>query len=89
MQLIFETSPTTSITIRCPTELVDSIDKQVKQTRQNKTNVIIDMLLSSMPSLHITQRALVTCSTRDLFRIYSRPQTSLYRQGRQSENAME
>lgn len=52
-----ETTSTTSITIRCPTSLVDSIDKQVEQTRQNKTNVILDMLLSSMPSLHITQRA--------------------------------
>ena len=40
-----ETTPTASITIRCPSSLVDSIDKQVEQTRQNKTNVIIDMLL--------------------------------------------
>ncbi len=52
-----ETTPNTSITIRCPLDIVDSIDKQVEQTRQNKTNVIIDMLLSSMPSLHITQRS--------------------------------
>ncbi len=51
-----ETLPTTSITIRCPTSLADSIDQQVRQTKQNKTNVIIDMLLSSIPSLHITDR---------------------------------
>ncbi len=52
-----ETSASTSITIRCPTSIADSIDNQVKQTKQNKTNVIVDMLLSSIPSLHITQRA--------------------------------
>ena len=52
-----ETSTSTSITIRCPTSLADSIESQVKQTRQNKTHVIVDMLLSSIPSLPITQRA--------------------------------
>ena len=36
--------------------LVNSIDDQVKQTRQNKTDVILGMLLSSIPSLHITER---------------------------------
>ena len=52
-----ETTANTSITIRCPQTLVNSIERQAKQTRQNKTNVIIDMLLSSIPSLHITNRA--------------------------------
>lgn len=52
-----ETTANTSITIRCPQTLVNSIERQAKQTRQNKTNVIIDMLLSSIPSLHITDRA--------------------------------
>ncbi|NJL84516.1 MAG: GIY-YIG nuclease family protein [Chloroflexaceae bacterium] len=46
-----------SITIRCPQTLVDSIDRQAEQTRQNKTDVIIEMLLSSLPSLHLTERA--------------------------------
>lgn len=52
-----ETSQTASLTIRCPVDLMKSIDQQVKQTKQNKTNVIIDMLLSSIPSLHITERS--------------------------------
>jgi hypothetical protein len=47
----------TSITIRCPKELNNSIDEQATQTRQNKTDVIIGMLLSSIPSLHITERS--------------------------------
>ena len=51
-----QTSRTAAITLRCPLDLVDSIDDQVKQTRQNKTDVILSMLLSSIPSLHITER---------------------------------
>lgn len=46
-----------SITIRCPSQIVDSIDQQVKQTKQNKTDVIVGMLSNSIPSLHITDRA--------------------------------
>ena len=48
---------TTSITIRCPSSLINSIDEQVTQTRQNKTDVIIGMLTSSIPSLHLTERS--------------------------------
>ena len=51
-----QTSRTAAITLRCPLDLVNSIDDQVKQTRQNKTDVILGMLLSSIPSLHITKR---------------------------------
>ena len=51
-----QTSRTVAITIRCPLDLVNSIDNQVKQTRQNKTDVMLGMLLSSIPSLHITER---------------------------------
>jgi hypothetical protein len=47
----------TSITIRCPSSLNNSIDSQATQTRQNKTDVIISMLLSSIPSLHLTERS--------------------------------
>ena len=46
-----------SITIRCPSKIVDSIDRQVKQTNQNKTDVVVGMLSNSIPSLHITERA--------------------------------
>ena len=50
-------SSSESITIRCPSPIVDSIDQQVKQTKQNKTDVIVGMLSNSIPSLHITERA--------------------------------
>lgn len=46
-----------SITIRCPSQIVDSIDQQIKQTKQNKTDVIVGMLSNSIPSLHITERS--------------------------------
>ena len=46
-----------SITIRCPSQIVDSIVRQVKQTKQNKTDVVVGMLSNSIPSLHITERA--------------------------------
>jgi len=46
-----------SITIRCPSQIVDSIEQQVKQTSQNKTDVVVGMLSNSIPSLHITERA--------------------------------
>lgn len=52
-----DTSSSKSITIRCPSQIVDSIDKQIKQTKQNKTDVIVGMLSNSIPSLHITERA--------------------------------
>ena len=52
-----KTPESTSITIRCPSSLNNSIDEQATQTRQNKTDVIIGMLLSSIPSLHITERS--------------------------------
>ena len=50
-------SSSESITIRCPSLIVDSIDQQVNQTKQNKTDVIVGMLSNSIPSLHITERA--------------------------------
>ncbi len=46
-----------SITVRCPSNIVDSINQQIKQTKQNKTDVIVGMLSNSIPSLHITERA--------------------------------
>jgi len=50
-------SATSSFTIRCPSDLMKGIDEQVKQTQQNKTDVIVGMLLSSIRSVHITERA--------------------------------
>lgn len=52
-----DTSSSKSITIRCPSQIVDSIDQQVKQTKQNKTDVIVGMLSNSIPSIHIIERA--------------------------------
>lgn len=52
-----KTPDSTSITIRLPSTLVNSIDEQVTQTRQNKTDVMLGMLLSSIPSIHLTDRA--------------------------------
>ena len=49
-------SPTSSFTIRCPLDLMDSIDTQVKETKQNKTDIILGMLLSAIPSVHLTER---------------------------------
>ena len=50
-------SDSESITIRCPSQIVDSIERQVKQTKQNKTDVVVGMLSNSIPSLHITERS--------------------------------
>lgn len=51
-----QTSKTASVTIRCPLDLINSIEEQTKQTKQNKTDIMLSMLLSSIPSLHITER---------------------------------
>ena len=49
--------PTTSFTIRCPQNLMDSIEAQSDETQQNKTDIILGMLLNAIPSLHIIERA--------------------------------
>lgn len=49
--------PTTSFTIRCPQNLMDSIEAQSDQTQQNKTDIILGMLLNAIPSLHIIERS--------------------------------
>lgn len=48
---------TESITVRCPSSIINSIEQQIIETEQNKTDVIVSMLSSSIPSLHITERA--------------------------------
>ncbi len=50
-----QTFGTAAITLRCSLDPVNSINDQVKQARQNKTDVILGMLLSSILSLHITE----------------------------------
>ena len=52
-----KTTDTASITVRCPSSIINSIEQQIIQTQQNKTDVIVSMLSSSIPSLHITERA--------------------------------
>ena len=46
-----------TFTIRCPSDVMAAIEQQVKLTKQNKTAVVLEMLLNSIPSLHITERA--------------------------------
>lgn len=50
------TSGSKSITIRCPENLLASIEQQVKATQDSKTDVIVRMLYSSLPSVKITER---------------------------------
>lgn len=52
-----KTTDTSSITVRCLSSIINSIEEQIIQTQQSKTDVIISMLSSSIPSLHITERA--------------------------------
>jgi GIY-YIG catalytic domain len=72
-----KTPESTSITIRCPSSLNNSIDSQATQTRQNKTDVIISMLLSSIPSLHITERAKLP-TRPGIYFVYTPDHTLLY-----------
>ena len=72
-----KTSPKTSFTIRCSSELMKGIDEQVEQTRQNKTDVIIGILLSSIPSIHITERVKLP-SLPGLYFVYTLDHQLLY-----------
>lgn len=45
------------LTVRCPQDLLDGIEAQMKETGQNKTEVVVDMLRKSVPSLPIMERA--------------------------------
>ena len=77
MHNIAKTSPNTSFTIRCPSELMKGIDEQVEQTRQNKTDVIVGMLLNSIPSVHITERVKLP-SLPGLYFVYTLSHQLLY-----------
>ena len=72
-----ETTGTTSITLRLPSSLIKSVDEQTRQTRQSKTDVIVGMLLSSIPSLHITDRAKLP-SKPGIYFVYTPDHTLLY-----------
>ncbi|ACK74163.1 hypothetical protein PCC7424_5604 (plasmid) [Gloeothece citriformis PCC 7424] len=51
-----ESSKTTAITFRCPSDVIDSIDGQAKATRQNRTDVLVDLILGSVPNVKVTER---------------------------------
>ena len=72
-----KTIDTASITVRCPKSLINSIESQVTQTNQNKTDVIISMLSSSIPSLHITERAKLP-SAPGIYFVYTPDHKLLY-----------
>ena len=72
-----KTTDTASITVRCPSSIVNSIEQQIIQTQQNKTDVIISMLSSSIPSLHITERAKLP-STPGVYFVYTPDHKLLY-----------
>ena len=72
-----KTTDTASITVRCPSSIVNSIEQQIIQTQQNKTDVIISMLSSSIPSLHITERAKLP-STPGIYFVYTPDHKLLY-----------
>ncbi len=72
-----KTTDTASITVRCPKSLINSIESQVAQTNQNKTDVIISMLSSSIPSLHITERSKLP-STPGIYFVYTPDHKLLY-----------
>lgn len=72
-----KTTDTASITVRCPSSIINSIEQQIIQTQQNKTDVIISMLSSSIPSLHITERAKLP-STPGIYFVYTPDHKLLY-----------
>lgn len=52
-----ETSKTTAITFRCPNEVTDSIDRQAKARKQNRTDVLVDLILGSVPNVKVIDRS--------------------------------
>ena len=51
-----ETSKPVTITFRCPTSLNRSIEQQGKATKQNKTDILLDLLFGSIPNVKILER---------------------------------
>jgi predicted GIY-YIG superfamily endonuclease len=52
-----ETSKTTAVTFRCPSEVIDSIDTQAKTTKQNRTDVLVDLILGAIPNVKVIERS--------------------------------
>lgn len=52
-----ESSKSTAVTFRCPSDVIDSIDTQAKATRQNRTDVLVDLILGSIPNVKVIDRA--------------------------------
>lgn len=50
-------SSTPLLTVRCPQDILSAIEATTKATGQNKTEVVVDMLRQSVPSLPIMERA--------------------------------
>ena len=50
-------SKTPLLTVRCPQDIIDGITTAMNATGQNKTEVVVDMLRNSVPSLRIMERA--------------------------------
>ena len=50
-------SKTPLLTVRCPQDIVDGISATMNATGLNKTEVVVDMLRNSVPSLPIMERA--------------------------------
>ncbi|NJO94234.1 MAG: GIY-YIG nuclease family protein [Hydrococcus sp. RM1_1_31] len=52
-----ESSKSTAVTFRCPSEVIDSIDRQASATKQNRTDVLVDLILGSIPNVKVRERA--------------------------------
>jgi predicted GIY-YIG superfamily endonuclease len=52
-----DTGITPLLTVRCPQDLLDGISETMNATGQNKTEVVVDMLRNSVPSLPILERS--------------------------------
>lgn len=52
-----ETSKTTAITFRCPSSVIDSIDQVAKASKVNRTDVLVDLILGSVPNVKISERS--------------------------------
>lgn len=52
-----ETQKTVPVTFRCGEEVIEAIDKQAKETSQSRTDVIVELILSSIFTVKVTERS--------------------------------
>jgi predicted GIY-YIG superfamily endonuclease len=52
-----ENTKSTAVTFRCPSEVIDSIDTQAKTTKQNRTDVLVDLILGAIPNVKVIERS--------------------------------